>query len=244
MGLRVGQPIEIANTDPTFHNVHALPKENREFNHGLEPGIPPMRHTFTDAGSHGALQVRRARMDGGAHRRHAASVLRGDRGGRHVLIPGVPPGTYTVEAWHEVFGTRTDAGHRRRRRHVRRCRSRFGTAKSRPAGGLAPSLRSSARRRDAHPRRGRRHGHEHELRPRRCPTGRPPTGYQMFSFPLSGMVGGIFYEHGHRLIASVVGMLTDRARDLSVARGAARAGCAGWDGSRWPRSSSRARSAA
>src|SRR6188508_52810 len=33
-------------------------------------------------------------------------------------------------------------------------------------------------------------------------------GYHMFSFPLSGMVGGIFYEHGHRLIASVVGMLT------------------------------------
>jgi cytochrome c oxidase assembly protein subunit 15 len=37
-----------------------------------------------------------------------------------------------------------------------------------------------------------------------------PTTYgqQMFSFPLSQMVGGIFYEHGHRLIASVVGMLT------------------------------------
>jgi cytochrome c oxidase assembly protein subunit 15 len=33
-------------------------------------------------------------------------------------------------------------------------------------------------------------------------------GYQMFSFPLSGMVGGIFYEHGHRLIASGVGLLT------------------------------------
>ena len=33
-------------------------------------------------------------------------------------------------------------------------------------------------------------------------------GYQMFSFPLSGMVGGIFYEHGHRLIASLVGLLT------------------------------------
>jgi len=33
-------------------------------------------------------------------------------------------------------------------------------------------------------------------------------GYQMFSFPLSGMVGGIFYEHGHRLIASTVGFLT------------------------------------
>ena len=33
-------------------------------------------------------------------------------------------------------------------------------------------------------------------------------GYFMFSFPLSKMVGGIFYEHGHRLIASIVGLLT------------------------------------
>ena len=37
-----------------------------------------------------------------------------------------------------------------------------------------------------------------------------PTTYgqPMFSVPLSKMVGGIFYEHGHRLIASTVGMLT------------------------------------
>ncbi|HYN10202.1 MAG TPA: COX15/CtaA family protein [Vicinamibacterales bacterium] len=33
-------------------------------------------------------------------------------------------------------------------------------------------------------------------------------GYSMFSFPLGKMVGGIFYEHGHRLIATTVGMLT------------------------------------
>ena len=37
-----------------------------------------------------------------------------------------------------------------------------------------------------------------------------PTTYgeQMFAFPLSKMVGGIFYEHGHRLIATIVGFLT------------------------------------
>jgi cytochrome c oxidase assembly protein subunit 15 len=37
-----------------------------------------------------------------------------------------------------------------------------------------------------------------------------PTTYgrQMFAYPLSQMQGGIFYEHGHRLIASTVGMLT------------------------------------
>jgi cytochrome c oxidase assembly protein subunit 15 len=33
-------------------------------------------------------------------------------------------------------------------------------------------------------------------------------GHFMFSFPLDKMVGGIFYEHGHRMIASIVGMLT------------------------------------
>lgn len=32
-------------------------------------------------------------------------------------------------------------------------------------------------------------------------------GWFMFSFPLDKMVGGIFYEHGHRLIASSVGFL-------------------------------------
>lgn len=33
-------------------------------------------------------------------------------------------------------------------------------------------------------------------------------GHFMFSFPFEKMVGGILYEHGHRMIASVVGMLT------------------------------------
>ncbi len=33
-------------------------------------------------------------------------------------------------------------------------------------------------------------------------------GYFMFSFPFSKMVGGILYEHGHRLIASAVGLMT------------------------------------
>ncbi|MGI8821165.1 MAG: COX15/CtaA family protein [Chthoniobacterales bacterium] len=33
-------------------------------------------------------------------------------------------------------------------------------------------------------------------------------GYNMFLFPVSKWVGGIFFEHTHRLIASVVGLLT------------------------------------
>ncbi len=33
-------------------------------------------------------------------------------------------------------------------------------------------------------------------------------GYNMFLYPLSEMVGGILYEHSHRLMGSLVGMLT------------------------------------
>ena len=33
-------------------------------------------------------------------------------------------------------------------------------------------------------------------------------GYNMFTFPISQWVGGIFYEHGHRLFATIVGFLT------------------------------------
>jgi len=33
-------------------------------------------------------------------------------------------------------------------------------------------------------------------------------GYNMFAFPISKWVGGIFYEHTHRLLASAVGLLT------------------------------------
>ena len=33
-------------------------------------------------------------------------------------------------------------------------------------------------------------------------------GYNMFVFPLDKWVGGIFYEHSHRLLASLVGLLT------------------------------------
>src|SRR5512139_2716975 len=33
-------------------------------------------------------------------------------------------------------------------------------------------------------------------------------GYNMFLYPWSKMIGGIFFEHSHRLVASTVGLLT------------------------------------
>ena len=34
VGVRAGQPLEISNSDATLHNVHGMPKDNKEFNQG------------------------------------------------------------------------------------------------------------------------------------------------------------------------------------------------------------------
>ena len=41
-------------------------------------------------------------------------------------------------------------------------------------------------------------------------------GYNMFLFPISHWVGGVFFEHTHRLIASGVGLLTIALYILTV----------------------------
>ena len=49
-------------------------------------------------------------------------------------------------------------------------------------------------------------------------------GWFMFTFPVENWVGGIFYEHSHRLIASTVGFLILDPGVLALARGAALVG--------------------
>ncbi len=46
-GMRVSQPLEIVNSDPTLHNIHAMPKGNAEFNNGQPIQGMKMTHTFT-----------------------------------------------------------------------------------------------------------------------------------------------------------------------------------------------------
>jgi plastocyanin len=107
LGVRVGQPIRVLNSDPTLHNVHALPMVNNEFNKSTPTLGSNTTQTFT------APEVM-VRFKCDVHGWMAAWVGVvahpffdvSDETGAFEL-KGLPPGTYTVEAWHEKFGTRT-----------------------------------------------------------------------------------------------------------------------------------------
>jgi plastocyanin len=108
-GLRVGQPLEIINSDPTLHNIHAMPKANPEFNNGQPIQGMKMTHTFTakevmvpfKCDVHGWMNAYVGVLD------HPYYAVTKDDGAFE--LKGLPPGTYTIEAWHEKLGATTQS---------------------------------------------------------------------------------------------------------------------------------------
>jgi plastocyanin len=108
-GVRVGQPIEIINSDPTLHNIHAMPKANPEFNNGQPIQGMKMNHTFKakevmvpfKCDVHGWMNAYVGVLD---HPYFGVSKEDGS-----FEIKGLPPGTYTIEAWHEKLGATTQS---------------------------------------------------------------------------------------------------------------------------------------
>ncbi len=45
-GVMTGQNIEIKNDDPTTHNIHPTPKDNREWNESQPPNAAPLEKSF------------------------------------------------------------------------------------------------------------------------------------------------------------------------------------------------------
>ncbi|MGE3958290.1 MAG: carboxypeptidase regulatory-like domain-containing protein [Vicinamibacterales bacterium] len=106
-GIQVGQPLEIVNSDPTLHNIHAVAKNNREFNNGQPIQGMKTTHTFTSpevmvpfkCDVHGWMNAYVGVM---THPFYAVT----DASGAFTL-KGLPAGTYTIEAWHEKLGAQT-----------------------------------------------------------------------------------------------------------------------------------------
>jgi hypothetical protein len=106
-GVFVGQPIEIRNSDLTLHNVHAIPKTNDEFNFGQQPRTGPITKTFDEPEIGVSFQCdvhgwMRAYANVVTHPFFAVTKEDGT-----FEITGLPPGTYTIEAWHERLGPQT-----------------------------------------------------------------------------------------------------------------------------------------
>jgi len=107
LGIQVGQPLQIVNSDDTLHNIHGLPKANREFNQGQPIQGMKMTHTFSTkevmipfkCDVHGWMNAWIGVLD---HPYYAVTSADGS-----FSLKGLPPGTYTIEAWHERLGTQT-----------------------------------------------------------------------------------------------------------------------------------------
>ena len=106
IGVQAGQSIEVVNDDDTNHNVHGMPRANKVFNKGQAKR--GMRDDFMMT----QPEIFRIRcdvhgwMDGwfyGADNPYYAVT---EKDGSFKLTD-VPPGSYTVEVWHEKLGKST-----------------------------------------------------------------------------------------------------------------------------------------
>lgn len=104
-GLRVDQPLHIINSDHTIHNVHSLARRNIDFNISQPAqGMQTIR-TFSKpevmvkfrCDVHGWMEAYCGVLP---HPFFAVTDTEG-----RFEITRLPPGEYTLETWHELWGT-------------------------------------------------------------------------------------------------------------------------------------------
>jgi hypothetical protein len=100
------QPITVRNSDPLNHNIHGLPKKNRQFNFAQ-----PRRGLTKDVVLDNA-EIFKIKCD--VHSwmasycgvfKHPFFAITDDDGSFE--IKDVPPGKYTLEVWHEYLGKKS-----------------------------------------------------------------------------------------------------------------------------------------
>jgi plastocyanin len=107
MGIMVGQPYRILNSDGILHNIHTLPKINVSFNRGQPATVKEMSTVFPKP--EGMFQIKcdvhpwmSAYIGVFTHPFFAVTKTDGK-----FTIPNLDAGTYEITAWHERLGTQT-----------------------------------------------------------------------------------------------------------------------------------------
>jgi plastocyanin len=106
LAVRVGQEIQVSNSDPFSHNIHPLAKINREWNKMQPPGTPPFSYAYDHeefipikCNIHPWMQGYFVVL------KTSHFAVTGDDGS--FSLPNLPPGHYTLTAWHETYGTQS-----------------------------------------------------------------------------------------------------------------------------------------
>jgi plastocyanin len=107
VGVRVGQPLQVRNSDPLLHNVRSNGVINQAFNKSTPLEGVSFNHTFATkevmvpfkCDVHGWMSAYVGVLD---HPYFGTTAPDGK-----VVLGNLPPGTYTIEAWHELLGTKT-----------------------------------------------------------------------------------------------------------------------------------------
>ena len=107
LGVRVGQPLQVRNSDPLLHNVRSNGVINQAFNKSTPIEGMKFDHVFATkevmvpfkCDVHGWMSAYVGVLD---HPYFGTTA-----GDGRVVLANLPPGTYTIEAWHEQLGTAT-----------------------------------------------------------------------------------------------------------------------------------------
>lgn len=105
-GAMVGQTIEFHNSDPVTHNIRATATRNTSFNNNFAPkSVTKTKFDSAEVGIPLKCDIH-FWMSSYIHVfPHPFFTITGDDGS--YVISGIPPGTYTLIAWHETLKTKT-----------------------------------------------------------------------------------------------------------------------------------------
>lgn len=106
LGIQAGQELKILNSDPTMHNIHGLPKVNKEFNFGMPKTVKERSVSFDKTEDVFVVKCdvhpwMKSYVQVFDHPYFAVSCTDGN-----YVISDIPPGDYEVVAWQEKFGSK------------------------------------------------------------------------------------------------------------------------------------------
>jgi plastocyanin len=104
--MHTGQELKVINSDQTSHNIHPLAKVNREWNKSQPPGTPPLSEKY-DKEEFVSVKCNVHPWMHGYFAVLKTSHYDVSKSGGEFKLPNLPPGKYTITAWHESYDTQT-----------------------------------------------------------------------------------------------------------------------------------------